>query len=227
MLPWRSCWSRSPGRPTIVPRSIRPGRPLIPSCGRIDSMRRIVVAILCLAAAAAAQNRFDNGLNVTFRHGALHVHTESTMVNSAHKPKGVVAIDEGGISHRLVTDSHGRGMFAYDLALMPAELGFYTVRALPRDPEHFVEQYVSFAPGDRLALKVEGAAELDGPQTVQADGNIRLPMGEVAAANCSPGMLAARIRRLLSTRMSDPQVRITVLSARRGYATIAAMRDRK
>ena len=58
-------------------------------------MRRIVVATLCLAAAAAAQDRFDNGLNVTFRHGALHVHTESTMVNSAHKPKGVVAIDEG------------------------------------------------------------------------------------------------------------------------------------
>src|SRR6185369_12772795 len=92
-------------------------------------------------------------------------------------------------------------------------------------PEHFVEHYVSFAPGDRLALKVEGAPELDGPQTVQADGNIRLPAGEVMAAGCSPGTLATRIRNLLSARMSDPQVRITVLKARRDYATIAAMRE--
>src|SRR5215469_14053827 len=100
----RSCWPRSPGRQIIFPQSIRPERRPIRSYGRSDSMVRIIITGLCLAAWAGAQNRFDNDLKVTFRHGALRVHTESTLINSARPPKGVVAIDEGDISHRMVMD---------------------------------------------------------------------------------------------------------------------------
>ena len=62
-------------------------------------MMRIVIAAACLAAGVSAQNRHDNALNVTFRHGTLHVHTESTHSNTTRTPKSVVAIDEGDVSH--------------------------------------------------------------------------------------------------------------------------------
>ena len=92
---------------------------------------RTVIAAVCLAAGVSAQTRFDNALNVTFRHGTLRVHTESTHANSILAPKGVVAIEEGDVSHRMVTDGHPKVLFAYDLSLLPTEAGSYTVRALP------------------------------------------------------------------------------------------------
>jgi hypothetical protein len=156
-------------------------------------MVRIVIAGLCLAAVAGAQNRFDNALNVTFPNGTLHVHTESTLANSARRPKGVVAIEEGGISHRMVMDREGKVLFAYDLSLLSDEAGLFTVRALPNDPEHFIALHLTLAPGDRLAVRVEGDSEFDRPQIVQADGNIRLPgLGEIRAAGYSPAELAAK-----------------------------------
>jgi len=189
-------------------------------------MVRIIITGLCLATWAGAQKRFDNDLNVTFRHGALRVHTESTLINSARPPKGVVAIDEGDISHRMVMDREGNVLFAYDLSLLPNEAGSFTVRALPNDPEHFVALYLTLAPGDRLAVKVDGDSDLDRPQTVRADGNIRLPgLGEIRAAGYSPDELAAEIKRRLSGLITNPQLSVTVLAARRDYPTIARVRE--
>ena len=195
----------------------------------IRRLKAMMPAALCLAATAAAQTRFDNGLTVFFgKDRAAHIHTESTKDKSLVSTKGVVAIDEGEVSHRMVLGPNGTVLFAYDISLAPVpnDSRAYTIRVKPADPDHFIPQYVTFAPEDQLRISVWQLPELSGTHTVRPDGNIVVPqIGEVHAAGNSPSGLAGELKKRLQGRIAEPRVIVTVLAARRNYPTIAAMRE--
>jgi hypothetical protein len=192
-------------------------------------IRQLMMVTTCLAAAASAQTRFENGLTVTFSAGgSIRIHTESTLANSPLSSSGVVAIAEGDVSHRMVIDRQGKVMFAYDIGLssVPNDRNAFTLRVKPADPNHFIAQYVTFAPGDQIRVEVHNAPEVGGVHTVRSDGNIAIDgIGDVKAGGLSPAKLTAELRTRLKDRISDPYVAVTVVAARRDYPTIAAERE--
>jgi hypothetical protein len=97
--------------------------------------RRLIVVAAYLTATASAQTKFDNGMEVRFGSGAVHIHTESTLANSPLSTSGVVAIGEGDVSHRMVLGRQGKVVFAYDIWLSPVpnDRRACTVRVTPAD----------------------------------------------------------------------------------------------
>ena len=193
-------------------------------------IRRSMILAAVLAAAAWAQTKFDNRLTVMFANGgALSIHTESTLANSPVSTSGVVAIAEGDVSHRMVIDRRGKVLFAYDLLLsrVPNDRKSYSLQLRPADPNYFVAQYVTFAPGDQLRIDVTLGSESNGTYTVRPDGHITIPqVGDVKAAGLSQGGLAAEVKkRWTGQPIADASVSVAVLAARRDYPTIAAARD--
>src|SRR5690349_20806713 len=97
--------------------------------------RRLFAFAVCLAAAAAAQSRFDNELTVLFEagDGALNIHTESTLKNAPRLGHGVIAISEGEISHRMVMGRDGEVLLAYNISMSPNpdRPGAYDLHATP------------------------------------------------------------------------------------------------
>src|SRR4030095_3933860 len=95
---------------------------------------------------------------------AINIHTESTLSNSTISTKCVMSLTEGDVSHGMVLDPKGNVLFAYDIWMskVPDHRGAFTIRVMPPDPNHFMPQYVTFAPGDRLRVTVYQPAEFSG-----------------------------------------------------------------
>jgi hypothetical protein len=183
--------------------------------------------ILLLAASARAQTRFDNGMTVFAPHAAANIHTESTLSNSKLSTKGVIALADGDVMHRLVLGPGGKVLFAYDILLIHVPNDSRVVKLLvkPHDPDQFMPQYVRFEPQDVLRISADLAA-LNGTYTVRPDGFIALPLlGDVRAAGLSPNELTGELRKLLLVRGSAPRVQVALQAERRVYPTIAAPRE--
>jgi len=192
-------------------------------------IRRSIVLAAGLVVATWSQTKFNNALTVTFGgRGILRIHTESTLSNSPLSTNGVVAVDEGDVSHRMVIDRQGKVMFAYDISLAPVpnDSTAYTIRLTPAKSDYFIPQFVTFAPGDTLQVSVHDGAEFSGSHTVRPDGKITINLlGDVSIAGLSPRGLAATLKERLKGQMVDPQVNVVVIAARRDYPTIVAARE--
>ena len=177
----------------------------------------MMLRILLIASVTAfAQTRLDNGLTVLFRDAAARVHTESTLAHSPLSTKGVVSLGDGDVTHRLVFDSSGKVMFAYDISVnpVPNNARAFDVRVKPNNPDYFMPQYIHFEPGDVVRIGSQ-------TYTVRPDGVMAIAGAEIRVEGLTPGQLRPQLR----ARGVDSRVDVTVVSARREYATIAAARE--
>jgi len=116
----------------------------------------------------------------------------------------------------------------YDIAARPVpnNSAAYTLRLTPIDPNHLIEQYLTFAPGDQLKIQVPQAVEFNGTHTVRADGNITIGRaGDVRVAGLSVKALSKALKQRLKAYIAEGEVLVDVTIARRDYPTIAAARD--
>ncbi len=112
--------------------------------------RRSMIVLIFAATAVFAQSKSPNALHTWFADGtALEIHTESSRANSPLSTSGSVTVGAGNDVHRVVIDTKGSMLFAYDIEARRVSQGTFTIRIKPVDRTKVREE--SWFPKDKAA----------------------------------------------------------------------------
>jgi hypothetical protein len=188
--------------------------------------KSILWMAVMVPAALAADKGKDN-LHAWYRDGTcLEFYSESTGSTTPSSTSGSVIVDNTNTVRRVVIDSRGEVLFAYDVVARKAagSKDMFELQIRPAGRKSTGSDPYTIGLGDQLAVSVFRGPAFSGSHiVVRPDGTITVnAIGEVRAEGLSPMQLAAVLREKLKPHVADPDVSVSVMNIGR---TLAAVRD--